>query len=172
MYIHCRKFRKFSTSSLSEHVIFRPSIIKRNDYFSTIQGQRSSAQTNVHECLNTMENVLSVLALLHILKYFRPSFTKREMTVFRPCGIHEKPLFTILNITYFCGISRKDPSGRKTPEPVFRNPRVGALFIKWRTVWLMAMDRHRKLRDALDYLEEVNTLLSAFRNTKLLVYSN
>lgn len=62
----------------------------------------------------------------------------------------------MINITYFSGISRKDTSGRKTPEPVFRNPRVGALFIKWRTVWLMAMDRHRKLRDALDYLEEVN----------------
>lgn len=162
MYIYCRKFRNFSTSSLSEQVIFRPSIIKGNDYFSTIQGQRS--QTNVHECSSIKENALNVLDLLHI-KYFKPSITKREMTVFRPCGIHEKSLLTMINTTYFSGISRKDTSGRKTPEPVFRNPRVGALFIKWRTVWLMAMDRHRKLRDALDYLEEVNTLFSAYRNT-------
>lgn len=48
-----------------------------------------------------------------------------------------------------------DSAGRRTPEPQFRNPRVGALFNKWRTVWLMALERQRKLQDALDYLNEV-----------------
>lgn len=129
-------------TSLRKMSIFRPSKVR--------------SHRQVHECSSTMENVLSVLALLHI-KYFKPSIMKRKMTgFFHPCGIHGKPILTMINITYFSGISRKDTSGRKTPEPVFRNPRVGALFIKWRTVWLMAMDRHRKLRDALDYLEEVN----------------
>lgn len=51
-------------------------------------------------------------------------------------------------------------SGRRTPEPGFHNPRVGALFNKWRHVWLMAMYRQRKLQDALDYLNEVNRLLT------------
>lgn len=46
-------------------------------------------------------------------------------------------------------------SGRRTPEPPFHNPRVGALFNKWRQVWLMAMERQRKLQDALDNLNEV-----------------
>lgn len=103
-----------------------------------------------------MENVLSVLALLHV-KYFKPSIMKRKMTGFFSSMWYPWKTYTY-NDKYniFSGISRKDTSGRKTPEPVFRNPRVGALFIKWRTVWLMAMDRHRKLRDALDYLEEVN----------------
>ena len=45
--------------------------------------------------------------------------------------------------------------GRRTPEPAFVNPRVGGLFNKWRQVWLMAMDRQRKLQDALEYLNEV-----------------
>ena len=45
--------------------------------------------------------------------------------------------------------------GRRTPEPTFRNPRVGMLFNKWRQVWLRAMDRRRKLQDARDHLNEV-----------------
>lgn len=49
-------------------------------------------------------------------------------------------------------------SGRRTPEPQFRNPRVGALFNKWRNVWLMAMERQRRLQDALDHLNEVSEL--------------
>jgi len=47
--------------------------------------------------------------------------------------------------------------GKRTPEPVFKNPRVGNLFTKWRQVWLMAMERRRKLQDALDHLNEVNS---------------
>jgi len=46
--------------------------------------------------------------------------------------------------------------GKRTPEPVFKNPRVGNLFTKWRQVWLMAMERRRKLQDALDRLNEVS----------------
>ncbi|OWF34915.1 Dystonin [Mizuhopecten yessoensis] len=53
---------------------------------------------------------------------------------------------------------KSDADGRRTPEPSWKNPRIGALFNKWRTVWLMAMDRHRKLQDALDYLNEVERL--------------
>ena len=49
----------------------------------------------------------------------------------------------------------KGKEGRKTPEPEFKNPRVAALFHKWRHVWLMAMERRRKLQDALDRLNEV-----------------
>ena len=44
---------------------------------------------------------------------------------------------------------------RKAPEPVFKNAKVGNLFTKWRQVWLMAMERRRKLQDALDKLNEV-----------------
>ena len=45
-------------------------------------------------------------------------------------------------------------SANRTPEPEFVNPRVAGLFNKWRGVWLMAMDRRRKLQDALDRLNE------------------
>lgn len=79
--------------------------------------------------------------------------------------ILERPVLLsliLLDTTLYYFVYRKDPSGRKTPEPVFRNPRVGALFMKWRTVWLIAMDRNRKLQDALDYLKEVILLIVIF----------
>lgn len=45
----------------------------------------------------------------------------------------------------------------QTPEPGHKNPRVQALSVKWRQVWLMTMDRRRRLQDALDLQKEVNT---------------
>lgn len=36
-----------------------------------------------------------------------------------------------------------------------KNPRVNQLVSKWQHVWLLALDRRRKLNDALDRLEEV-----------------
>lgn len=37
-----------------------------------------------------------------------------------------------------------------------KNPRVNLLVSKWQQVWLLALDRRRKLNDALDRLEEVS----------------
>lgn len=39
-----------------------------------------------------------------------------------------------------------------------KNPRVNLLVTKWQHVWLLALDRRRKLNDALDRLEEVMQL--------------
>lgn len=36
-----------------------------------------------------------------------------------------------------------------------KNPRVNLLVTKWQHVWLLALDRRRKLNDAMDRLEEV-----------------
>jgi hypothetical protein len=38
------------------------------------------------------------------------------------------------------------------------NPRLNQLCARWQQVWLLALDRQRKLNDALDRLEEVITL--------------
>lgn len=35
------------------------------------------------------------------------------------------------------------------------NPRLNQLCSRWQQVWLLALDRQRKLNDALDRLEEV-----------------
>lgn len=37
-----------------------------------------------------------------------------------------------------------------------KNPRVKTLFDRWRKVWLLSVDRNRKLREMLDRLREVD----------------
>ncbi|XP_016053516.1 PREDICTED: dystonin isoform X2 [Miniopterus natalensis] len=46
------------------------------------------------------------------------------------------------------------PSGSQTQIET-KNPRVNLLVSKWQQVWLLALDRRRKLNDALDRLEEL-----------------
>lgn len=46
------------------------------------------------------------------------------------------------------------PSGSQTQIET-KNPRVNLLVSKWQQVWLLALERRRKLNDALDRLEEV-----------------
>lgn len=58
-------------------------------------------------------------------------------------------------------------SGKRSPTPGLypsaaqaqietKNPRVNLLVSKWQQVWLLALERRRKLNDALDRLEEVS----------------
>lgn len=44
---------------------------------------------------------------------------------------------------------------RRTPEPVFNNPKVTELFSRWRRLWLLSMDRQKQLQDMVDLLDEV-----------------
>ena len=48
--------------------------------------------------------------------------------------------------------------GWRTPEPKMRNPRVKILFDRWRKVWLLSLDRQRKLKEAIDRLKEMERL--------------
>ena len=64
----------------------------------------------------------------------------------------------IINEVFLCTRRGRDDDGRRTPEPHFKNPRVGALHNKWRQVWLVSMDRQRRLQEALDYLNEVKII--------------
>lgn len=49
-------------------------------------------------------------------------------------------------------------NGWRTPEPKIKNPRVNMLFNRWRKVWLLAMDRQRKLKEAMDRQREMERL--------------
>lgn len=49
-----------------------------------------------------------------------------------------------------------------------KNPRVNLLVSKWQHVWLLALDRRRKLNDALDRLEEV-IKHSRFTQTRVII---
>ncbi|XP_060807173.1 dystonin isoform X16 [Amyelois transitella] len=50
---------------------------------------------------------------------------------------------------------RFPPKGSKGSEPEFRSPRVKQLWDKWRTVWLLAWERQRRLHERLAHLKEL-----------------
>ncbi|XP_045762779.1 dystonin isoform X12 [Maniola jurtina] len=50
---------------------------------------------------------------------------------------------------------RFPPRGSKGAEPEFRSPRVKQLWDKWRTVWLLAWERQRRLHERLAHLKEL-----------------
>ncbi|XP_041970881.1 dystonin isoform X11 [Aricia agestis] len=50
---------------------------------------------------------------------------------------------------------RFPPRGSKGAEPEFRSPRVRQLWDKWRTVWLLAWERQRRLHERLEHLKEL-----------------
>ncbi|KAG6463443.1 hypothetical protein O3G_MSEX013878 [Manduca sexta] len=50
---------------------------------------------------------------------------------------------------------RFPPKGSKGAEPEFRSPRVKQLWDKWRTVWLLAWERQRRLHERLVHLREL-----------------
>uniref|UniRef100_A0A2D4H7P3 Uncharacterized protein n=2 Tax=Micrurus lemniscatus lemniscatus TaxID=129467 RepID=A0A2D4H7P3_MICLE len=51
------------------------------------------------------------------------------------------------------------PSGAQTQIET-KNPRINLLLSKWQQVWLLALERRRKLNDALDRLEELREFAS------------
>lgn len=47
-----------------------------------------------------------------------------------------------------------------------KNPRINQLSGRWQQVWLLALERQRKLNDALDRLEEVRPRQAAIPGGK------
>ena len=50
-----------------------------------------------------------------------------------------------------------------------KNPRINQLSGRWQQVWLLALERQRKLNDALDRLEEVRPRQAAIPGGKWLI---
>ncbi|CAF0875804.1 unnamed protein product, partial [Brachionus calyciflorus] len=46
----------------------------------------------------------------------------------------------------------------KAPEPKLKNPRIKLMFERWRKVWLLSLDRQRKLKELLERLKEMEKL--------------
>ena len=52
---------------------------------------------------------------------------------------------------------------KETPKPEetkFRNPRVNDLHAKWLHLWLLTMERRRRLQETLDHMNEVGAFLA------------
>lgn len=72
-----------------------------------------------------------------------------------------KQAFLISWLFFLLGKSLSQPT--PPPMPILsqseaKNPRINQLSARWQQVWLLALERQRKLNDALDRLEEVRPL--------------
>lgn len=65
------------------------------------------------------------------------------------CNICKKKKILFLNILNILNCRRQ------AFEPEIKNPRARELVDRWRNVWLLAMERQRRLQDKLNYLKEV-----------------
>lgn len=63
-------------------------------------------------------------------------------------------MFNVI-IHYFSGCSNDIYFRRPQNESDIKHPRARLLLEKWRTVWLLAMERQRRLQDRRNYLLEV-----------------
>jgi len=55
-------------------------------------------------------------------------------------------------------INKINATGWKTPDIKTKNPKVKNLFNSWRKVWLLSMERQRKLKEQIDRLKEMERL--------------
>lgn len=79
--------------------------------------------------------------------------------------------FSNLVVIFLLGKSLSQPT--PPPMPILsqteaKNPRINQLSARWQQVWLLALERQRKLNDALDRLEEVRSCWAAITGGKWL----
>ena len=95
--------------------------------------------------------------------FLKPNGQSRNLNIYDYKLMHALQYFTLCYMYVVSMLNRSRAELRKTsqtPEPGHKNPRVQALSVKWRQVWLMTMDRRRRLQDALDLQKEVCVCLS------------
>ncbi|MED6240981.1 hypothetical protein ATANTOWER_008669, partial [Ataeniobius toweri] len=98
---------------------------------------------------------------------FMEEMTRKQPDVDKITKTHKRKPTVEPNIQSQIPVLDKGRAGRKrspaqtmytstTQAPIeTKNPRVNLLVTKWQHVWLLALDRRRKLNDALDRLEEL-----------------
>ena len=54
------------------------------------------------------------------------------------------------------------PTDKNLPEQEFKSPEVTTMFNRWRHLWLLSMERHKRLQDMLDRIDEVTIFAHFF----------
>ncbi|XP_040280539.1 microtubule-actin cross-linking factor 1 isoform X5 [Bufo bufo] len=107
------------------------------------------------------QNIDQVKALISEHQVFMEEMTQKQPDVDRVTKTYKRK--TDPNHASFSDKTRnRKPAVQSTP-PVFqmpsqsenKNPRVNQLSARWQQVWLLALERQRKLNDSLDRLEEL-----------------
>ncbi|XP_038613930.1 microtubule-actin cross-linking factor 1 isoform X2 [Tachyglossus aculeatus] len=111
----------------------------------------------------TPQNIDQVKALISEHQAFMEEMTRKQPDVDRVTKTYKRKATEPTHAPFI----EKSRSNRKslsqpTPPPMpilsqseAKNPRINQLSARWQQVWLLALERQRKLNDALDRLEEL-----------------
>uniref|UniRef100_A0A8D1QAX9 Microtubule-actin cross-linking factor 1 n=1 Tax=Sus scrofa TaxID=9823 RepID=A0A8D1QAX9_PIG len=119
------------------------------------------------------QNIDRVKALIAEHQTFMEEMTCKQPDVDRVTKTYKRKIIEPAHAPFMeksRGGSRKSLS-QPTPPPMpilsqseAKNPRINQLSARWQQVWLLALERQRKLNDALDRLEELCPELKEFAN--------
>ncbi|XP_071399790.1 dystonin-like [Centroberyx affinis] len=113
------------------------------------------------------QEIEEVKSLIAEHQAFMEEMTRKQPDVDKITKTHKRKAAVEPQIQSQIPVLDKGRTGRKrsptqamyqsaTQPPIeTKNPRVNLLVSKWQQVWLLALDRRRKLNDALDRLEEL-----------------
>ncbi|XP_040905346.1 dystonin isoform X2 [Toxotes jaculatrix] len=113
------------------------------------------------------QEIEEVKSLISEHQAFMEEMTRKQPDVDKITKTHKRKAAVEPQIQSQIPVLDKGRAGRKrsptqtmyasaTQAPIeTKNPRVNLLVTKWQHVWLLALDRRRKLNDALDRLEEL-----------------
>ncbi|XP_055427774.1 dystonin isoform X15 [Bubalus kerabau] len=113
------------------------------------------------------QEIEEVKALIAEHQTFMEEMTRKQPDVDKVTKTYKRRAADPSSLQSHIPVLEKGRAGRKRlPAPSFypsgsqtqietKNPRVNLLVSKWQQVWLLALERRRKLNDALDRLEEL-----------------
>ncbi|CAB1457684.1 unnamed protein product [Pleuronectes platessa] len=127
------------------------------------------AETNLNDKDKELlpQELEEVKGLIAEHQAFMEEMTRKQPDVDKITKTHKRKAAVETQIQSQIPVLEKGRPGRKrsptqamyasaTQAPIeTKNPRVNLLVTKWQHVWLLALDRRRKLNDALDRLEEL-----------------
>ncbi|XP_026209863.1 dystonin isoform X2 [Anabas testudineus] len=129
--------------------------------------QWAEANLNDKDKESLPQEIEEVKSLIAEHQAFMEEMTRKQPDVDKITKTHKRKPAAEPQIQSQIPVLDKGRAGRKrsptqtmyasaTQAPIeTKNPRVNLLVTKWQHVWLLALDRRRKLNDALDRLEEL-----------------
>ncbi|XP_072273954.1 microtubule-actin cross-linking factor 1 isoform X13 [Pyxicephalus adspersus] len=107
------------------------------------------------------QNIDQVKALISEHQVFMEEMTQKQPDVDRVTKTYKRKTTDPNHASFNDKTRSRKPPVQSTPvlpllsHPETKNPRINQLSARWQQVWLLALDRQRKLNDALDRLEEL-----------------
>ncbi|OCT57052.1 hypothetical protein XELAEV_18004054mg [Xenopus laevis] len=107
------------------------------------------------------QNIDQVKALISEHQVFMEEMTQKQPDMDRVTKTYKRKTTDPNHMSFSDKTRRKHAVQNATPvipvlsQPENKNPRINQLSAHWQQVWLLALERQRKLNDALDRLEEL-----------------